>query len=313
MAAERRLRVAAPARATEPRYVLADQQRLKQILLNLLSNAVKYNREGGSITVSIEEGDGSLRILVADTGRGLTPEQQERLFVPFERLGAEAGAIEGTGLGLALSKGLAEVMHGNLEVQSEPSAGSTFALELPHAQPPDTGDDISAPPRGKLAEQPEDGRLEVLYIEDNLSNLRLVEQILAQRPQVQLLAAMQGSLGVELAQRRVPDLIILDLHLPDIPGSEVLARLRDTPATAGIPVIVLTADATQGQITRLLQAGAQDYLTKPLDVRRLLQLIDEHLSQSKPAQGERSNQGRSDAGRSGSTSPARPTHSVPSS
>jgi CheY-like chemotaxis protein len=278
MAAQRGLRVAAPARPPEPRYVIADQQRLKQILLNLLSNAVKYNRDGGSITVSVEERDESLRILVADTGSGLTPAQQDRLFVPFERLGAEATGTEGTGLGLALSKALADVMHGNLElIESEPSVGTTFVVELPRGQRPSIGVD-PAPEARDLAEPVQNGQFEVLYIEDNLSNLRLVEEILSHRPRVKLLAAMQGGLGLELAAQQVPDLVILDLHLPDIPGTEVLARLRRARATAGIPVIILSADATEAQIRRLLQAGAQGYLTKPLDVPRFLELIDQYVS-----------------------------------
>jgi PAS domain S-box-containing protein len=279
MAAQRGLRVAAPERPPAPRYVVADHQRLKQILLNLLSNAVKYNRDGGSITVSIEERDERLTILVSDTGGGLTREQQDRLFVPFERLGAEAGPTEGTGLGLALSKALAEVMQGSLElIASEPSVGTTFAVDLPRGEPVSAGVAGPAPGARDFAEPAENVRLEILYIEDNRSNLRLVEEILAYRPQVKLLAAMQGCLGLELAGQHVPDLVILDLHLPDIPGSEVLARLRSDPATAAIPVIVLSADATEGQIRRLLEAGAQAYLTKPLDVRNFLELVDRYVS-----------------------------------
>jgi PAS domain S-box-containing protein len=290
MAAQRGLRVAAPGRPPVQRYVVADQQRLKQILLNLLSNAVKYNRDRGSITVSIEERDDRLRILVTDTGSGLTPEQQDRLFVPFERLGAEAGATEGTGLGLALSKALAEVMQGDLElIASEPSVGSTFAVDLPRGQPASAGMAGPAAAPRDLPEPAENARLEILYIEDNLSNLRLVEEILSFRPQVKLLTAMLGGLGLELAAQCVPDLIILDLHLPDIPGREVLARLRSAPATAAIPVVVLSADATQGQIRRLLEAGAQAYLTKPLDVRRFLELVDEYVSR-KLSHDERADQ-----------------------
>jgi PAS domain S-box-containing protein len=279
MAAQRGLRVAAPERPPAPRYAVADHQRLKQILLNLLSNAVKYNRDGGSITVSIEERDERLTILVSDTGGGLTREQQDRLFVPFERLGAEAGPTEGTGLGLALSKALAEVMQGSLElIASEPSVGTTFAVDLPLGEPVSAGVAGPAPGAHDFPEPAENVRLEILYIEDNRSNLRLVEEILAYRPQVKLLAAMQGCLGLELAGQHVPDLVILDLHLPDIPGSEVLARLRSDPATAAIPVIVLSADATEGQIRRLLEAGAQAYLTKPLDVRNFLELVDRYVS-----------------------------------
>ena len=277
MADDRGLRVVAPDVEDEPSYVLADQQRLKQILLNLLSNAVKYNREGGSITVSLEEASDTLRIAVADTGKGLTAEQLERLFVPFDRLGAD-GDTEGTGLGLALSKRLAEAMNGKLAVQSEPSVGTIFVLELAAEEPAPPEVSPAAQSARELEAGPGEHEFKVLYIEDNLSNLRLVEQILSHRPGVELLAAMQGGLGLELAERQQPDLVILDLHLPDIPGAEVLARLRRQTATADLPVVILSADATPGRVQRLLEAGAQAFLTKPLDVRRFLELIDEHAS-----------------------------------
>jgi CheY-like chemotaxis protein len=220
---------------------------------------------------------------VADTGNGLTPDQLERLFVPFERLGVDDGEIEGTGLGLALSKRLAEAMHASLEVESEPSVGTTFALELTREQAPRL--DAAAAGGRQVPEREENGRTTVLYIEDNLANLRLVEEILSRRPQVRLLAAMQGGLGLELAEQHRPELIVLDLHLPDMHGTEVLARLRSDPATARTPVVVLSADATAGQIERLLGAGAAAYLTKPLDVRRFLELIDEHTSRAEVRPG----------------------------
>ena len=280
MAADRGLRLYLPSAPPELSYVTADQQRLKQILLNLLSNGVKYNRDGGAITVSLEQRGERVRLMVADTGAGLSAEQMQRLFVPFERLGLLGHEIEGTGLGLALSKRLAEAMGGALEVESERGVGTTFVLELPRAQQPRPGVEL-APADRPATDAEDDSRAKVLYIEDNLSNLRLVEEILSHRPELKLIAAMQGSLGLELAERHRPDLIILDLHLPDMPGGDVLARLHSEPALRAIPVVVLSADATEGQIERLLEAGARAYLTKPLDVRRFLEVIDEHISPSR--------------------------------
>jgi PAS domain S-box-containing protein len=264
--------------AGDHRHVLADRQRLQQVLLNLLSNAVKYNRTRGAVAVSCEERPGGrLRILVTDTGYGISPDKLERLFIPFDRLGAEETGIEGTGLGLALSKHLVEVMGGTLHVTSQVGVGSTFAVELPlTAAPVDVLKLPGASPTVQAERQ--EGRMVVLYIEDNVSNLRLVEQVLSRRPQTTLLSAMQGQLGLDLAREHRPDLILLDLHLPDVPGDEVLRRLLEEPRTRGIPVVILTADATPRQVERLLAAGAEAYLTKPLDVRQLLALVDQHVS-----------------------------------
>ena len=266
----------------ETRYVRADRQRLRQVLLNLLSNAVKYNRAGGRITISCRMfpaangGPNRFRLGVSDTGAGLSASEIARLFTPFERLSAEQSLTEGTGLGLALSKGLVEVMQGTIGVESIPGEGSTFWLELPVASDPLTG----VVRGGSASAKPCDGEGcegTILYIEDNLSNLRLIEILLDAHPGVTLLSAQQGSLGLELANARRPDLILLDLHLPDIPGWDVLAALRAEPATRDIPVIVVSADATSPQIERLIAAGALDYLTKPIDVRALLQILARHL------------------------------------
>ncbi|HUG35314.1 MAG TPA: ATP-binding protein, partial [Candidatus Limnocylindrales bacterium] len=261
----------------EERHVLADRQRLQQVFLNLLSNAVKYNRTGGEVWISCEDGaDGALQIRVRDTGPGIASDKLDRLFTPFDRLGAEASDVEGTGLGLTLSKHLVEVMGGTMGVESRVGDGSTFSVELPVVPPPgaalgDIGAHIPLEADGN-------GRAGVvLYIEDNSANLRLVERVLERRPKMTLLSALQGGLGFELAREHLPDLILLDLHLPDISGEEVLGRLIAEPRTCKIPVVVLSADATPGQVDRLLAAGARAYLTKPLDVRKLLMLLDESM------------------------------------
>jgi CheY-like chemotaxis protein len=259
--------------------VLADPKRFKQVLLNLLSNAVKYNRESGSVTLVVAEApEGRVCLEVRDTGNGISSKQCERLFEPFERLSAASTDVEGTGLGLVVSKRLTEAMGGTLGCTSIVGAGSTFRLELPRGRAP-----RSTPDEGR--EQPEPVRRDagrawtVLYIEDNPDNLALIQGVFAHRPQVRLLSAAKGSDGLNLARRRVPDLILLDGHLPDLRGDEVMRQIRVDPQLRDMPVIVLSADATPRQIERLRDAGASEYLTKPIDVSALLSLLDRYLNE----------------------------------
>ena len=261
-------------------YVQADRQRVKQVLLNILSNAIKYNVEGGSVTLNFNPTtDGIMRISITDTGPGIEPEKLSRLFVPFERLGIErrSADAQGTGLGLALAKRLVEAMHGTIGVESTPGKGSTFWIEIPATQAP-----ILAPQ--DLATSPMDtsdlpGYIStVMYVEDNLSNLRLVERILEHRKGIKLLSCMQGRLAIDIARDQRPDLILLDLHLPDMTGLAVLEALKSDPATQHIPIVIISADTTKGALERLLAAGAYSYLTKPLEVRRFLRVLDDALS-----------------------------------
>ena len=262
-------------------YVFADRQRLKQILLNLIGNAIKYNREGGTVSITCSNPTGgTLRIQVTDTGPGIAKEHFDLLFTPFERLGAERSTIEGTGIGLALSRRLAEVMGGTLGVESTVGRGSTFWVEFPVVEGPvdrveRLGQVGAAPLQAAGPERPA-----VLHVEDNLSNIQLIERVLAQRPGVRLIPAMQGRLGLELARQHRPALILLDLNLADVPGEDVLRALRDDPVTATIPVVIVSADAMPRQVQRLLAAGATAYLTKPIDVRHLLELVDRALADS---------------------------------
>lgn len=257
-------------------YVLADRQRLKQVLLNLVTNAIKYNVPGGSIAISCHDQGEEVAIVVTDTGIGFPDDVVERLFAPFDRLGMEGSEIEGTGLGLSLCKGLVESMRGTIEARPNPGGGSIFTVMLQRAEPPVTTPDPGAPPTA----HGHASRGLVLYIEDNLANFKLIEQVLARRPGISVIPAMQGGLGLQLARDHHPDLILLDLHLPDMEGDEVLARLLRDPMTESIPVIVASADATQRQVERLVRMGARAYLTKPIDVRRLLELADELLGNS---------------------------------
>lgn len=256
-------------------YVKADRQRLSQVLLNLLANGVKYNVEGGRIEVSIEPREnGIIRAVVSDTGPGIPAEAREKLFQPFERLAGESLAVEGTGLGLALSKGLVEAMGGAIGVESPARGGSKFWFELAaaesHADLMPAGDDPVLYDSGAVTVQSRT----VLYIEDNPFNMTLMRRIAEMRSGVRLMEASQGWLGLELARAHQPDLILLDVHLPDISGVEVLKRLREDPRTMAIPVVVVSADATPEQTRRLLDAGAESYVTKPLDVASMLRLLD---------------------------------------
>ena len=287
------------------RFVRADRQRLLQVLLNLGSNAVKYNEHGGTVAFRTESCPAGVRFSVLDSGSGIDPEQQDMLFVPFSRLGAERSAVEGTGVGLALSKQLVEVMGGTIGVESSPGRGSMFWVELQAAEPEragaalDTGRKsagtlLDAPasgtgrgPNGAGARQAtpppaappdpdpaEPAQLVVLHVEDNPSNASLVARILARRPHVRLLSADEAGTGLELARRHHPDLLLLDLHLPDMPGDEMLHRIHAVPELAGIRVVVVSADATPDRIRRLLDLGVDGYLTKPVDVDALLRLVD---------------------------------------
>jgi len=284
LAAEGGVRIEGENACTADRFVKADRQRFKQVLLNLLSNAVKYNRKGGSVALSCEQPSADvLRIKVTDTGPGIAPEKVDRLFVAFDRLGAEQAGIEGTGLGLALSKRLVEAMGGTLGVESTVGRGSTFWVDFQIAESPVTRlERTSALPDAAQLDASRKARI-VLYIEDNLSNLKLIQRLVAHRPELRLIPAMQGRLGLDLAREHRPHLILLDLHLPDLPGEEVLRRLRADEATRHIPVVVVSADATRGQIERLQSEGARDYLTKPIDVKRFLEVLDAVLDESRAA------------------------------
>lgn len=275
LASERRIALRSTVGEDHAAHVLADRQRLRQVLVNYLSNAIKYTPPGSTATISAQPaGEGWLRISVSDDGPGIPEELVGRLFNPFERIGADRTGVEGTGLGLAHSKALVERMGGRVGVESTVGRGSVFWLELMVTEAPalESPSRDGAPPEARA-----EATGALLYIEDNPSNLRLVERALDHRPRVRLLSAMLGRLGIELARQHRPNLIVLDQHLPDITGESVLIELRSDPATRDIAVVMLSADATRRQIDNLLGLGAQAYLTKPLDVRAFLSLVDEHL------------------------------------
>ena len=286
LAAERGVTVELAGADAGGRSILADRQRFKQVLLNLLSNALKYSPHGSRVIVRCQaEQSRTLRLSVVDQGAGFTRERAGRLFVAFDRLGAERSEVQGTGLGLALSKRLTEAMGGEIGVKTVPGRGSTFWVRLPLSPAEACAVHDTATARPYFVRRPPCGECTLLYIEDNPSNLHLIERLLAPFPEVKLLCARRGEEGLATALRQRPDLILLDLRLPDLPGWEVLARLRSKKATRGIPVVAISADATAETVGRVMQAGAQAYLTMPLDIDGLFRLLPEACRGKAPDPG----------------------------
>ena len=257
--------------------IRTDRERLRQILLNLLSNAMKYNRPGGTVEVTVTQPTPDYwRINVTDTGIGLSPEQLARLFVPFERLGVREGGTEGgAGLGLALCQRLMQALSGRIGVTSILGEGSTFWVEFPEGEmePPHA---ISPLPPVVKKVIPREYTL--LYIEDDLANAQLLERIVEVRKSTRLLTAAQGHTGLALAREKSPDLILLDLHLPDISGEQLLLLLKADPHTASIPVIIVTGEISQDLPEKLRHLGAHDILIKPYRVQDLFALLDRVLA-----------------------------------
>ena len=276
IAAERSIQIIRD-RANPALAVFVDRHRLAQVLVNLISNAVKYNHRNGTITISYaEQSTDQVSIVVTDTGPGLAPDDLERIFIPFERLGAEQTEIEGTGIGLPLAKALTEAMKGHLTVSSVLGQGAAFTVSLTRAPDlihiPAPSPAPASPAAGPHA--PPGAGLTVLYIEDNPANVEVIARFLRSRPNTTLVSATTGRAGLACALRDVPDIILLDLNLPDLNGDQVLNELKADPATAAIPVVVLSADASRGVIHRLLAGGALAYLTKPVELAELAELLD---------------------------------------
>jgi CheY-like chemotaxis protein len=259
--------------------VRADRTRLKQALVNLLSNAIKYNLPRGKVTLEVMARDEVLvRIGVTDTGPGISLERQMHLFQPFNRLGAERTEVEGTGIGLVISRRLVDMMGGRIGVETTPGEGSTFWVELPAAElVQDAVAHLTDEARRPEVAETSAERI-VLYVEDNPANVRLVSQLFARRPRVHLFTAHTPSLGLDLAVARQPDLVLLDINLPGMDGYEVLQRLRALPGMAQVPVLAVTANAMPRDVERGLAAGFSDYLTKPLDVTHFFEVVDRFLA-----------------------------------
>ncbi|WP_295640180.1 ATP-binding protein [uncultured Methylibium sp.] len=265
--------------------VHADRTRLRQVVLNLLSNAVKYNRPGGRVTLTLSAGDGMLHLRVTDTGPGLTPQQVEQLFQPFNRLGREGGDIPGTGIGLIITRSLVELMAGRLEVVSAPGVGTDFHVELPlspsreaageHSGGPEPAPQAAAPP----------GAGAVIYIDDEETNRILMQAYLAARPAVRLQSTGSGHEGIAMARAAPPDLLLIDMMMPGMSGLDVLAAVRADETLRGLPCIAISANAMPEEIDAAMRAGFDGYLVKPLAVDMLLREIDRRLCPA--AQGTR--------------------------
>jgi PAS domain S-box-containing protein len=257
-----------------PWFVKADRTRVKQVLINLLFNAIKYNQPGGTVAVecSLAQPD-SLRISVRDSGAGIPPELVAQLFQPFNRLGKETGAEEGTGIGLVVTKRLVELMGGSIGVDSVVGVGSVFWFELSLTTAPTLA--AHEAEHAALTCLPDDTPLRtLLYVEDNPANLELVEQIIARRPDLRLLSAADANIGIEFARAYLPEVILMDINLPGISGVEAMKILRADPATAHIPIIALSANALAHDIAKALAAGFFNYLTKPIKVNAFLEALD---------------------------------------
>jgi CheY-like chemotaxis protein/two-component sensor histidine kinase len=260
-----------------PIWVQADRTRLKQVIINLLSNAIKYNAVRGTVVVDCgsENAPGRVRISVTDTGAGLSSDQMAQLFQPFNRLGQEANAEQGTGIGLVVSKRLIELMEGVVGVESKVGVGSTFWIELNSTmQLPALKSDhaeVGLPLRAGAALRT------LLYVEDNPANLKLVERLIARRRDMRLLTAIDGTIGVDLARSARPEVILMDINLPGISGIEALKILRSDPATAHIPVVALSANAVPRDVQKGLEAGFFRYLTKPIKVTEFMDTLNAAL------------------------------------
>jgi CheY-like chemotaxis protein/nitrogen-specific signal transduction histidine kinase len=272
----------------EPACVRADPVRLRQVLINLLSNAVKYNRPGGWVRIEVQPTGERWMVRVADNGIGMTDAQLAKLYEPFNRLGRERGPVEGSGIGMALTRQLVWLMGGELAVRSVVEQGTVVELTLPAAEASEAAErpaSVEAPGAAALPAGEPAGVL--LYVEDNPVNLLLVEQMLSRWPAVRMVKADDGRTGLDLARTLRPHVVLLDMHLPDLDGPEVLRRLRADPATSSLVVVALSASAMADEVSAARAAGANDYWTKPFDVdqmlgdlRRLLPSRDAHEARS---------------------------------
>jgi len=272
-----------------PCFVKADRTRIKQVLINLLFNAVKYNRPGGTVVVECTPGPpGSIRIGVRDTGPGLSPAQLAQLFQPFNRLGREAGAEEGTGIGLVVTKRLVELMGGAIGVDSAVGVGSMFWIELRLTSAPELAAREAVRASQMLPQAPMGAAPRtLLYVEDNPANLELVEQLVARRTDLRMMSATDGKQGIDIARSFLPEVILMDINLPGLSGIEAMRILRADPSTAHIPIIALSANAMPRDVEKGLEAGFFNYLTKPIKVDRFMSALDIALRSTQAASERR--------------------------
>jgi signal transduction histidine kinase/CheY-like chemotaxis protein len=286
-ARDRDISMSFPAPLAHPCYISVDRIRVKQVLINLLFNAIKYNRPNGQVTVDfVQTAAHTLRISVRDTGAGLSPQQLAQLFQPFNRLGQDAGSEQGTGIGLVVTKRLVEIMGGSIGVESTVGDGSIFWVDLELASAPRLAPAVEGEHPSALRSPHADAPLRtLLYVEDNPANLELVEQLVARRSDLRLLSAADGRLGLEYARSALPAVILMDINLPGMSGTEAMTILRADPATAHIPIIALSANAVPRDIQSALDAGFFNYITKPIMVSQFMDALDVALAATPAAGG----------------------------
>lgn len=265
-------------------YVFADSVRLKQVILNLLSNGIKYNNPNGSVKVikEISKDKQTIRLKFIDTGAGIPSDKLKDIFEPFNRLEADKTAIEGTGIGLSICEKLMEMMGGNLKAESVVGVGSEFSIEIPIGQPVENRDRVIPSPR-----EPELSNLEAnnagsilaLYIEDNAENLALVERMISEIPAIKLISATRAKIGIELAKAHRPDIVLMDINMPEMDGFQALERLQSLEETNRIPVVAVSANAMEKDIEKAKQAGFNDYITKPIEIQNFISVISQTLGQ----------------------------------
>ena len=279
MADEKHIRLINLSQGAENLWVRGDRTRLKQVLLNLLSNGVKYNRVKGRLTLECENTpDGRMSLRVIDTGKGIAPDKIDHLFEPFNRLDADQGNIEGTGIGLSIARRLVELMEGAITVESVPGKGSTFAVHLPCGRPQKP---MNLLHRAELISgKPEAGQQKsstLLYIEDNPANLRLVQEIVATRKGIRLIFSPQARLGIDLARTHRPDVILMDIHLPGLDGISALRLMKQDEEIRHIPVVAVSANAVKADIDKALQEGFEAYIIKPIRVDQFFKVTDKYF------------------------------------
>ncbi|MCK5167369.1 MAG: response regulator, partial [Rhodospirillaceae bacterium] len=266
---------------------MGDRTRIRQVILNLLSNAVKYNNEGGSISIAAridtnDVGDKNIHIAVSDTGSGIAKEKQSGIFEPFNRLGHESSEIEGTGIGLVITRELLRMMDGDMGFESEVGKGSTFWIEIPLANEQD--EEIESENNQQGIAHVLDSSVglkkqsyKVLYVEDNPANMKLMEKVLERVPNIDMISASTGEIGIEKAMDELPDVILMDINLPGISGTDAMVELKKLDETKNIPVIAVTAAAMKHEVEEGRQAGFYTYLTKPIKIIELMGYLKEIL------------------------------------